>query len=191
MIKVNLLPSEMLAELRIKDRNTKAFKLAGAVALVLLAVFSLLFALTLQVRGQLSAKAKERVAVEMEAVAYEPYQQLQNRIIRQSELLKKAMGSPPAWRNLLAALGSHIPRNVWLTNLMLAQSGELLLQGLTFDHPAVANWLAKLAEIPGISNVRLVFSAEETVEAVTFVRFEIRASLAVGEEYAPLKERGE
>lgn len=191
MIKVNLLPAEMLAEMRINDRKAKAIRLAGAAALLQLVFFSLFYALTLQVKGQLFAKAQERVAVETEAAAYVPYQQLQNRIERQRELLKKAMGSPLAWRDLLAALGSHIPRNVWLTNLVLSQSGELVLQGLTFDHPAVANWLAELAEIPGVSNVSLVFSAEEAAEAATLVRFEVRATLVAGLEYSPPQERGE
>lgn len=191
MININLLPAEILAEMRINDQKAKLIKFAGAAALLLFAVFSLLYALTLQVKGQIIDKAQERVAIETEAAAYEPYQQLQNRIERQRVLLKKAMGSPLAWRDLLAALGSHIPRNVWLTNLSLAQSGEMVLQGLTFDHPAVANWLAELAKIPGISNVRLVFSAEEAADAVTLVRFEVRAALVAGQEYVPLQERGE
>lgn len=191
MIKVNLLPAEMLAEMRTNERKAKLIRLAGAATLLLFAVFGLLYTLTLQVRWQLADKAQERVTVELEAAAYEPYQQLQNRIERQKELLKKAMGSPLAWRDLLAALGSHIPRNVWLTNLMMTQSGELILQGLTFDHPAVANWLAELAKIPGVSNVRLVFSAEESLDAATLVRFEIRAVLAAGDEYAPPQGRGE
>lgn len=191
MIKVNLLPAEMLAEMRIKDQRVKALKFAGAVVLLFLAVFSLLFGLTLQVKGRLSAKMQERVAVEAEAVKYETHQQLQNQILRQSELLKRAMGSPLAWRDILAALGSHIPRNVWLTNLTLAQNGEMVLQGLTFDHPSVANWLAELTDIPGVSNVHLVFSAEETVEQGMLIRFEVRAALAVGQAYAPLQDRGE
>lgn len=191
MIKINLLPAEMLAERRFKELQAKAVRLTGAVALLLLVVYGLVFVLTLQVRGQISAKVQERVAVETEAVAYEPYQQLQSRIHRRSELLKRAMGAPPAWRDYLVALGIYIPQNVWLTNLALAQGGEIVLQGLSFDHPAVANWLAKLAEIPGVGNVRLVFSAEETVEEGALVRFEVRATLAVGQEYAPLPERGE
>ncbi|MFW0861864.1 MAG: PilN domain-containing protein [Dethiobacter sp.] len=191
MIKVNLLPAEMFAEMRINERKAKALKSAGAAALLLLAAFSLCSVLTLQVKGQLSATAQKKAAVEIEALTYEPYQQLQNRIVRQRELLKKAMGSPLAWRDLLVALGTQIPRNVWLTNLALSQSGELVLQGLTFDHPAVAIWLTKLAEIPEITELHLVFSAEETLEAANLVRFEIRATLAVGQEYAPPQERGE
>jgi len=190
MIKVNLLPAEILAEMKIRERKAKALKSAGAVALVLLAVFSLLFAQRLQAKGQVSAKMRERIAVETELVAYEPYQQLQERIHLRSELLKRAMGSPLAWRRLLAALGSHIPPNVWLTNLTLAQGGEMVMQGLTFDHPAVANWLGRLAEIPGANNVRLVFAAEEIGETDTLVRFEVRAVLTPGQEYAPLQEEG-
>ncbi|MBS3983934.1 MAG: PilN domain-containing protein [Dethiobacter sp.] len=191
MIRINLLPAEMLAEMRINERKSKAIKAVGAAALFLLAAYSLFFVLALQVRGQIFATAQERVAVEMEAATYEPYQQLKNRIERQSGLLKKAMGSPLAWRDLLAALGTQIPRNVWLTNLSLSQSGELVLQGLTFDHPAVANWLAKLAEIPEVTSLHLEFSAEESLDAATQVRFEIRTTLAPGLEYAPPQEGDE
>jgi len=37
----------------------------------------------------------------------------------------------------------------------------------------------------------LVFSAKETAEAGTLVRFEVRAALIAGQEYAPPQERGE
>ncbi|MBT9136804.1 MAG: hypothetical protein DDT34_01890 [Firmicutes bacterium] len=191
MIKVNLLPPELRAEMNSRANKLKALRLVGAVALILGLNFVLLFSLTLQLKRQVFAKEQERLAVEVKETVFAPYLQAKNRVQRQVGLAKIAMGSPLPWRDTLSALGSHIPQNVWLTNLTFSKNGELVLQGLTFDHPAVANWLAELAEIPGVSNVRLVFSAEEAVEQGFLVRFEVRAALAAGQEYAPLQERGE
>lgn len=191
MIKVNLLPPEMRAEMKARVNKLKAFKLVGAVALLLGLSFALFFSLTLQLKRQVFVKERVRLAVEAEEAVFAPYLQMKNRIERQAGLLKIAMGLPLPWRDTLSALGSHIPQNVWLTNLALSKNGELVLQGLTFDHPAVASWLVELAEIPGVSNVRLVFSAEEAAEQGFLVRFEVRAALAAGQEYAPLQGRGE
>jgi Tfp pilus assembly protein PilN len=105
------------------------------------------------------------------------------------------MGSPLSWRDTLGALGVHIPSNVWLTNVSVLQqdgeTGTVMLRGLTYDHPSTASWVTALEKVPGVSDVRVVYSAEETVDNRTLIRFEVRAAVAAGEPFEPLKREGD
>jgi hypothetical protein len=191
MVKINLLPPEILAGRQRRKVRAKLLNVAVFVAILLVAGFGAQFYLTMQVNAQVKATEENRLAVEQEVARYAPVVELQGRVNKKRNLLGEAMGTPLAWRDTLGALGIHIPSNVWLTNVALVQNedtGMVTLRGLTYDHPSTANWVDKLQRIPGVSDVRVQFSAEETVERLELVRFEIRASVTAGEEYDPLRK---
>ncbi|EEG78353.1 PilN domain-containing protein [Dethiobacter alkaliphilus] len=191
MIKINLLPPEIVEERKRKAVHRKILSVVVAVVVALALGFGVLFAATLQVRNDIQALETERAAVEAEVATYQPYVQLQNQVNNKNELLQSAMGTQVKWRETLGSLGLHIPDNVWLNNVSLSmgdEEGTLLVRGETFDHPSTAGWITALSEMPGIADVRTSFSAEEGEE---FVRFEMRAVVDAVELFDPLAERGE
>ena len=194
MIKVNLLPPEIVAERSRKATQARLMKMAGMLIIVLMAGVGVQFMLTLQLRGQVHATVNERLAVEAQVAEYVSFVELQSSVNSKNNLVKTAMGYPLKWRDTLAALGVHIPGNVWLSNVFIAhdkEKGNLVLRGFTYDHPSVANWVTILQEIPGISDVRVLFSAEEVMDIEELVRFEIKVTVATDQEFDPLAKRGE
>lgn len=193
MIKINLLPSEVILARKQAAGKAKIMKAAGLLALVAVICFGLLFTATWRVKSKIAHITGERAETEAQIAAFAPLVQLQSQVNSKSTLLAAAMGAQFGWRDTLSALGSHIPSNVWLTNAALSFEGEgavMILRGLTYDHPSTAKWAETLGGVPGISSVMIVFSAEEMVDNTNIVRFELRAEVAAGEAYEPLK-RGE
>ena len=194
MIKINLLPPEIVEERKRKAVQKKFLGGVFVFAVILAAGFGVLLAATLQVRNDIRTIESERAVVEAEVATYQPYVQLQNRVNAKEDVLQTAVGMQLSWRETLGALGLHIPDNVWLTNVSVTMgedAGSLLVRGQTFDHPATAGWITALAEVPGISDVRTSFSADESSEDEASVRFEMRARVDAVAVFEPLAERGE
>lgn len=190
MIRINLLPPEILAERKRRAAQARLMK-GFAIIVVLLAIcLGGLFIATLQIKGRAADLAAERAVVEAEVATYVPYVELQASLNARDALVRKAMGKPLGWSEVLSDIGSFIPSNVWLTNFSLIaagqeENGQLVMRGVTYDHPSTARWVATLHDIPGLTNIRSVFSAVETVDDNEVVRFEIRAGVVAGEEFDP------
>lgn len=195
MIKINLLPPEILAERKRRAAQVRLVRWFGIIILFLAIGFSGLFAATQQVKGKAADLTAERVAVEAEVAAYTPYVELQASLSVMDDMVKNAMGKPLGWVEVLSDMGSFIPSNVWLTNFSLIsgqeENGQLAMRGITYDHPSTARWMATLQDIPGLTNIQSIFSAVETVDDIELVRFEIKAVVVAGEEYDPLKRGDE
>lgn len=194
MIKINLLPPEIVAARKQKALQAKFVGLVMLLAAVMAVGYGGLFFLTMQVRVQKDDVVSRRQAMETQVAGYAPVVALQGDVNKMSGLVKTAMGAQRTWRETLGAIGVKIPANVWLTNYSMVfekEAGQLLVRGLTYDHPSTARWVESLAGVAGISDVRCLFSAEETADNKSVVRFELRAVVAVGGEFDPLQKRGE
>ncbi|MDW7683207.1 MAG: PilN domain-containing protein [Bacillota bacterium] len=194
MIRINLLPPEIVEERQRKAVRARNFKGTVFVLVLLMAGFGGLMTLTLQTRSQLYALKERHTEVNTEIKTYAPVVGLQGEVNNRTGLVQSAMGPQLAWREALSLVGSHIPENVWLTNFSLAMGedghGEMVMRGLTYDHPSTARWISTLEDVQGFTDIRASFSAEETVDESELVRFEVRVSVTAEEEYDPLS-RGE
>jgi Tfp pilus assembly protein PilN len=189
MIRINLLPPEVVAARKKKERQFRFLRILLLTAVLFAVGFNVLFAMTLNVRSDVSAVLQQRSQVETLIEAYKPYQDLQEANNAKIALLVEAMGMQPGWRDILGVIGQEIPANVWLTNLSITSSdnGNLInFRGITYDHPSTAGWLESLEGIAGIENILCQFSAEETVDDRELVRFEVSAVITAGQVYDPL-----
>ncbi len=196
MVKINLLPASLLAERKRQRAQGRFLLLSGVVMLVLAAGFGFLFIQTMEIKSRLAVVSAERAAVEAEIARYSVYTKLQAEVNSKAGILKKVMGRPLPWVEVLEEVGAVIPPNVWLTDFLLTagkegEAGQLTLRGLTYDHPSTARWVAALREVNGVADVRVMFSAEEKKDNIMLVRFEVRAGLLPGVEYDPLAKKGE
>lgn len=198
MVRINLLPANMLRE-RGRQRAQKRFLLLmGLIIILLSGCFGFLYMNTLEVGGRLAALTAERVIVEAEVGRYEVYTKMQSDVNLRRDMLKGAMGSPLLWVEVLEDIGTVIPPNVWLTDLLLSQDvdpegsfGQLTLRGVTYDHPSTSRWVTALREVGGVIDARVMHSSEETIQDDELVRFELRAVVLPGAEFDPLTGRGE
>lgn len=195
MIKINLLPPEILVERKRRAAQARLIKGFGIIVVLLVVGLGGLFMATLQVKGRAADLAAQRAVVEAEMVQYAPYVEMQASINARNGLVKTAMGNPLAWGEVLNDLGVVIPSNVWLTNLSLvydqAESGQLVVRGLTYDHPSTARWVTALLDISSLTDIRTSFSVVDTLENQSLVRFEIKAAVPAGEGFDPFARRDE
>ena len=196
MIKINLLPPEIIAEEIRQARQARFTRLTVTAFIVLVACFVSLFAVTLHIKGRSNALANERKVLEEEIAEYKPYVKLQSGIASKSKIVKEAVKAPPAWQDILVAMGTEIPSNVWMTDTTMNfniedDEGQANIRGLTYNHPSTARWLEAVMGYTQFDDVRCVFSAAETVDNRNLIRFEIKAKLLPGLQYDPLAKRGE
>lgn len=196
MVRINLIPSELKTKRSIQEKQARFLAVAGLIVLLQVAVFAFVFLQNMGRLNRLEAIEAEKAAVDAEIAQFSVYSQLQSDVNNKVSLLKKAMGMPLPWLEILENLGNAIPSNVWITDFVLAQpgemeAGEMTIRGLTYDHPSTARWIQSLRDVEDVTDVRVMFSSEENVQNATLVRFELRARLLPVNEYEPLAGRGE
>lgn len=189
MIRINLLPPEILLERRRSARLANILKGLLFLSVLLAVSFNLLFALTLRTNSMIDESERQMSLINEEISQYQPYQLLQNRNNDRSRLVRAAMGIQPAWRETLGNLGAQIPANVWLTMVSMTRqenAAVVSLHGLTYDHPSTARWADILSGTPGIGAVRVLYSSEENLDGQILVRFELRAEVTAAAAFEPL-----
>ena len=79
---------------------------------------------------------------------------------REVEATGKLLAAPD-WSNLLDSLRAAIPDRLWLTRLVIDESGVVEVVIRTSHPPTIPEFLRRLQSTPGVRDVRLVFT--ETV----------------------------
>lgn len=195
MVKINLLPPELRAERERRRKQKIWLIIGGSIGVVVLGIFLFILMASLRTRSEVADLQKQRAEVESKIQSYAPYADMQADVMKKTTLLKTAMGTPPQWSVMLASIVEYIPEEVWLTDMTVTypppsdakQNGQVTMRGSTFHHPSTALWLSSIEEIPGVDNVRCMFSTEETHMGQDLVSFEIKATLLPGSEYEPLE----
>lgn len=199
MVKINLLPPEILQRRLLRQRQLRWVAIAFLMLGVAFAAFSYLFLETIRVRSEAGVLSAELAVTQAEIQTYSLHSQLQSRVNERVAELRRAMDGTPHWQDLLVAIGSEIPNDVWVTDLITGYqqakdkkeaSGQFQIRGLTHDHPSVAGWLALASEIPELEAVECSFSSLEDIEGSPLVQYELRALVRPGAQYDPFAERG-
>lgn len=200
MVRINLLPPEILEARHRRSRWMKVVAGVGIVILALAAVFAFLLLDTWKLEERLADLEQERFALEAEIATYEHYEEMQAEVESKQAIAGAAMGRAQDWPSLLTDIGTFIPQRVWLTNLAMNYphtngeadvGGIVQFQGLTYAHPQTAQWLKRLEEIEQLADARCRFSAETIHREVELVSFELNSKLWPGPEYDPMSGRGD
>jgi Tfp pilus assembly protein PilN len=138
---------------------------------------------------QAQVDALQPVAAEAAASA-----QLAAATSQRNAALRDVLSKQLPWDSTLDALARVLPADVWLTSLTLqsptpaAQSSAssasapqgVQLVGYARSQDAVARTLARLALVPGVSDVTLSSTASTTLGKTTVVQFTLGAAIAAG-----------
>lgn len=187
MDNISLLPPEIRTRQE-AHRKRRVYLLAGgAVLAVFLMVYGILFTVTMYARGEIKELAAKRTALEQQIAELDVYAAMQDRVVENEKLVQQAVGTVPEWETVLSGVGLCIPEGVWLTDFMVTyksddKAGALTLRGGAFNHVLVGEWLDRLREAPGLTNVRCRFSNEQSEGAVSF---EIEAVVLPGDPALP------
>ncbi|MFO7942382.1 MAG: hypothetical protein R6U92_07070 [Bacillota bacterium] len=203
MVRINLLPPEILEARRRRSRWMKAVTIVGVGILALGAVLAFLIVDTMNLENQLADLEADKLRLEEEIAEYVEYEEMQAEVDAKTEIARAAMGRAQDWPSILTDIGTFIPQRVWLTNLTMnyphgnGENGEATIdgsvqfQGLTYTHPSTALWLKRLEDIDGLAGARCRFSAETTHRDFELVSFELNSQLHPGPEYEPMSDRGD
>jgi Ca2+/H+ antiporter len=80
MIKINLLPPEIIAQRKRRASQGRAGRLAVLLAIVLIAAFAVQMLFTLQVKAKIKSVSGTRLVVETDIEKYAPVVELQGRV---------------------------------------------------------------------------------------------------------------
>lgn len=191
---VNLLPRDEQPR-SFEARRGVVFAGAGGTALVTVAFAMLLIAAggtisqNQQTRDQLRV---ELASVPKPAIEHPDVQidaALAAEKSRRVSALSAALGGRIAWDRVLRQISQVLPEDVWLTTLSTSGSDAapaagapavvpgIVLNGSTYSQDGVARFLARIAVLPTLSNVRLQTSASDPAGASKVVLFTVLADV--------------
>jgi len=188
MMRVNLLPPEILERRRAEKRIGWVVLAAIAVALILAGVWG--FA-----QFRLQAKQDELAAVQQQAQAIQAQaDQLAIFEERAAELetrratLVYALGTRVDWAKLLDELSLVLPSDMWIQTLAVDELTGLSMSGYAIDtpddapdtgHKTIAKALVRLAELDDLSDVWLSSSTKSQFAEQDAIQFTITSKVAV------------
>jgi len=186
---VNLLPRDEAKRSFEAKRGVVFGGIAGA-ALATAVVASM----TMSAGGSVSGKQEELDALRAQVAAIPPVQV--NDTSKEDALaaekgarvgaLSAALSGRVAWDRVLRQVSLLLPEDVWLTNLTAAApdaaqpsatASGFTLTGATYSQNGVARFLARLAVIPDLANVRLQSSQSQLLNERELVQFTILADV--------------
>ena len=191
---VSLLPPEIKAG-KIAQRKQKKLILAFIMLLVLLlAVSAFLLASTFMTHQRLRSIQAERESVDREVAALQEYENLYRQMISKDNIIRDAMGTAPAWGELLRDIGQALPVGTWLSDLNLNYAddgGALTIRGWAYDHRGVAETLDRLFEIEQLDQIEVGVATETDYEGLDVVQFQAVGAVLPGPEFFSDNQGGE
>jgi Tfp pilus assembly protein PilN len=201
---VNLLPRDQAQKSRVKKEQIP-FVAGGCVGLI---VTALLASQYLSQSGKVQAEREKLADLKAQLAALPspppPPTPGQTKLAAEQKTrltaLKTALDTRVAWDRVLREVSLVLPEDVWLTQLSLKspispatnqppQTAEgptgFTIEGSTYSHDAVARLLSRLAVVPDLTNVQLVGSSIQTVNAQRIVKFNIAADIRGASPKAP------
>src|SRR5918995_1778594 len=178
---VNLLPRDE-AKRSFEARRGVVF---GGVAGAALAT-AVLASMTMSAGGSVSGKQEELDALRAQVADTSKEDAFAAEKGARVGALSAALSGRVAWDRVLRQVSLVLPEDVWLTNLTAAapdaaqQSATgsgFTLTGATYSQNGVARFLARLAVIPDLANVRLQSSQSQLLNERELVQFTILADV--------------
>lgn len=193
MKNISLLP----AELRNYQASAKKMSKYAVVVAFLILGFVLIYAvLSLTVilpQQQLNSVRQQRQDMQKKIAELQPCEDMLNASEAAKKLVSEAMGTNPQWDKLFVEIFNSIPENTWLNDFSTTFSvnaGELSLKGWAKSHTDVAEWLAGLKTMEGLSNIQCQFTAKTEADSGNDIQFEIKAVLTQGKAFEMPAEGG-
>ncbi|MHB1452125.1 MAG: PilN domain-containing protein [Coriobacteriia bacterium] len=186
MMRVNLLPPEILERRQAERRGVWVVVAAIAVAVLLAGVWGV-------ANYRLQAKKDELAAVQQQVQAVQAQaDQLAIFETRAAELdarratAQTALGGRMDWARLLDELSLVLSSDMWVNTVAVSESTGLSLAGYAIDspndvpdlgHKAIAKGLVRLAELDSLSDVWLASSTKTTFAEQDAIQYSITAKV--------------
>jgi hypothetical protein len=186
MVRINLLPQEILEKRRF-ERDIRYVVLAGVVVLVLL--FAVYGVLTIQV-GQRNAELQDRqqtvANLEAQAEAFAIFEEKESDLEARLVLADEALAGRVEWGRVANELSLIMPSDVWIVTLTTDEEQGVTMFARAVDsetdvpdvgHKAVAKTLVRLNDLEQLSSVWLSSSIKTEYEEKPVIDFTVTTAV--------------
>ncbi|MCX8007474.1 MAG: PilN domain-containing protein [Coriobacteriia bacterium] len=185
MIRVNLLPPEILEKRKAERRIAYLVAALVAVSLVLVGVWGFAFTRANAKQRDLEAKQQELQQVTQQAASLEIFEVQQAELARRRSVAQMALDARQNWAKLFDEISLVLPSDMWLSALAATAPTKPQLEGYSgvttdppdYGHKTVAKLLVRLAELEQLADVWLSNSVKTEVEAQPALQFSITAAV--------------
>jgi Tfp pilus assembly protein PilN len=185
---VNLLPPELRRRQRTRQVTLQFVALGAAVVLALLVLFFFESSRLASTNRQLDAQTARNQVLQNEVTGLQRFADLKDQLSQRRDLVTGLERTSVNWSGVLHDLSMVIPGDVYLTSLTGSISvgasdastevsptgtiGSIQFGGQALDHPDVALWLDRLAQVTGWTNPWVSAESKSSTESgVSGVQF--------------------
>jgi hypothetical protein len=186
MVRINLLPREILQKRRF-ERDVRYVVLAGVAALmVLFAVYGLLAFQVGQRNSELQERKQTVANLEAQAEAFAIFEEKESDLEARLVLADQALAGRVDWGRVANEISLVIPSDVWVVTLtadeeagvtMFARAVDSLTDVPDVGHKAVAKTLVRLNDLEQLSSVWLSSSIKTEYEEKPVIDFNITTAV--------------
>jgi Tfp pilus assembly protein PilN len=186
MMRINLLPPEILERRRAEKGLGYVVVAALGVAVVLAAVWAWAH-FTLEGKKSDLASVQQQVAqVKAQADTLAVFEQRSLELDARRAVVQTALGGRTDWPKLFHEISLVLPSDIWLTRLSAAEGSTIQFDGFAVDapkdnpdagHKAIAKALVRLADLDQLFDVWLLTSSETEFENQPAIQFTITAMI--------------
>jgi Tfp pilus assembly protein PilN len=129
------------------------------------------FAFGLKVKQEQAALVKlqaKTADLEKKVAKYNIFKERKEEVVKQEEVIKKALDKQLFWHRLLNELSMVIPNNVSISKLDLGND-QISMSGFTFNHQGVAELLVRVSDLDELKDVWIDGSKDSELEEATWL----------------------
>ncbi len=189
MVRINLLPPEILQRRRSEKLVGYAAVAGVALTAVLLAVWGVALFMVSSANQDLQGKKDQAASLQKAAEAFAIFESKEADLAVRRSVVDAALAARVDWARLLSELSLVLPADQWLVRLAAVEEGppNLTMEGRALDpldtpdggHKSIAATLIRLADLEQLSNAWLSRSEKnpDEFDPFTVIDFEVTADL--------------
>jgi Tfp pilus assembly protein PilN len=186
MMRINLLPPEILERRRAERRIGYVVLAAIAVAVVLAGVWAFSYFRLEAKRQELASIQQQVQAAQAQAQQLAVFEERASQLEARRAIAAQAFAGKRDWAKLLDELSLVLPDDVWLQTLTAGETEGLSITGYAVDtpndtpdvgHKSIAKTLVRLADLDQLSDVWLTTSSKVLFLEQDAIQFSITAKV--------------
>lgn len=186
MMRINLLPPEIVEKRRAEHRVVYLGLGAGALFLVLAIVWAVAATQVAGKQRDLDAKQQQVQLTQAKADKLAIFEQKEQDLKKRQSVAQQALSGRQNWAKLCDEISLVLPTDVWLTTMSFDEAKGFTIAGYAVDDPTdspdvgqktIAKTLVRLADLDGVYNVWLTSSVKALYEDNDVLQFALTTSL--------------
>lgn len=179
MIRINLLPPEIIEHHKTVKQMFIIFSITG---LILIFMISFLFFLTIKItilNAKLTEITKEIETYQSIITKLKEVEIAKEKLQKRLDVVKQIMKNQEVWPNILAELHNSIPETIWLDNFYTKENSGIYLSGYAFSYSSISVFLEELEKKSYFDKVQLENAISTQIQGypIKVIKFQVNCGL--------------